>query len=109
MLVLTRKTEESVVVGGTDGLTRLLKVTVLEIRNGMVKLGFEADDTVPAHRSEVWDRITAQKWGADGVNREIPRGALAEALLRTLRNPDDSSTIEERIVAKQNHPGRRSR
>jgi carbon storage regulator CsrA len=76
MLVLSRKTEESVVVGGADGLTRLLKVTVLEIRNGIVKLGFEADDAVPVHRSEVWDRIAAQKWGADSVDREIPRSAL---------------------------------
>ena len=32
MLVLSRKNRESVVVGGADGLHRLLKVTVLDIR-----------------------------------------------------------------------------
>ena len=57
MLVLSRKTQESVVVGGSIGFEHLLKVTVLEIKNGMVRLGFEADTTVPIHRSEVWDRI----------------------------------------------------
>ena len=32
MLVLSRKNRESVVIGGSDGIHRLLKVTVLEIR-----------------------------------------------------------------------------
>ena len=59
MLVLTRKTQESVVVGGANRFERLLKVTVLEIKNGKVRLGFEADTDVPVHRLEVWERILA--------------------------------------------------
>ena len=55
MLVLSRKNQESVVVGGADGFHRLLKVTVLEIRGTNVRLGFEVDTDVPVHRSEVWD------------------------------------------------------
>lgn len=57
MLVLSRKNLESVVVGGADRLKRLVKVTVLEIKGGSVRLGFEADADVPVHRSEVWERI----------------------------------------------------
>jgi len=57
MLVLSRKTQESVVVGGSDRFERMLKVTVLEIKGGKVRLGFEADADVPVHRSEVWERI----------------------------------------------------
>ncbi len=57
MLVLSRKSRESVVVGGADGLHRLLKVTVLDIRGGKVKLGFEVDEDVPVHRWEIWQRI----------------------------------------------------
>ena len=57
MLVLSRKAQESVVVGGDDGLHRLLKVTVLGIQGTNVKLGFEVDSSVPVHRSEVWERI----------------------------------------------------
>ncbi len=57
MLVLSRKSRESVVVGGADGMHRLLKVTVLEINGGRVRLGFEADPGVPVHRWEVWERI----------------------------------------------------
>lgn len=59
MLVLTRKSQESVVVGGADRFERMLKVTVIEIRSGKVKLGFEVDASVPVHRWEVWERIRA--------------------------------------------------
>jgi carbon storage regulator len=59
MLVLSRRLKESVVVGGADRFERLLKVTVLDINGGNVRLGFEADADVPVHRSEVWERIVA--------------------------------------------------
>ncbi len=65
MLVLTRKSLESVVVGGSGGLERMLKVTVLEIKHGSVRLGFEADADIPVHRLEVWERIR----GVDGQDR----------------------------------------
>ena len=61
MLVLSRKSSETVVVGGADGTGRLLTVTVLEIGAGKVKLGFEAPGSVPVHRGEVWDRILAAR------------------------------------------------
>jgi carbon storage regulator CsrA len=59
MLVLTRKSHEAVVVGGSVGFERMLKVTVLEIDRGKVRLGFEVDKEVPVHRWEVWERICA--------------------------------------------------
>lgn len=57
MLVLSRKTQESVVVADPDGREPVLKVTVLEIDHGKVRLGFEAAKAVPIHRWEVWERI----------------------------------------------------
>lgn len=60
MLILSRKSQESVVVGGTDGFHRLLKVTVLGIYGQKVKLGFEVDADVPVHRAEVRERIVAE-------------------------------------------------
>jgi carbon storage regulator len=59
MLVLTRKSQQAVVVGGAAGFERLLKVTVLDIDGRNVKLGFEVDKEVPVHRWEVWERIQA--------------------------------------------------
>ena len=57
MLVLSRRSNESVVVGGPGAFEPLLKVTVLEIKNDRVRLGFEADAAIPVHRWEVWERI----------------------------------------------------
>jgi carbon storage regulator CsrA len=68
MLVLARKSMESVVVGGSGRFEQLLRVTVLEIKNGSVRLGFEADASIPVHRSEVWERIQNTS-GAGGALR----------------------------------------
>jgi len=57
MLVLSRRNQESVVVGGATGFERLLKVKVLEIKGEKVKLGFEVDPGIPVHRLEVLERI----------------------------------------------------
>jgi carbon storage regulator CsrA len=57
MLVLSRKSQEAVVVGGAGGFERLLKITVLEISGGRMRLGFEIDKEVPVHRWEVWERM----------------------------------------------------
>ena len=59
MLVLSRKCNESVVVGDPGGMDRTVKVTVLAIKGANVRLGFEADEGFPIHRSEVWARIRA--------------------------------------------------
>jgi carbon storage regulator len=61
MLVLSRKIQESVMVGGGGGLDRLLKVTVLEVSGGKVKLGFEVDADIPVHRLEIWERMRAER------------------------------------------------
>ena len=57
MLVLSRKNYESVVVGRDVGFEGTVKITVLEIGQGSVRLGFEANKDVPVHRAEVWERI----------------------------------------------------
>ena len=60
MLVLSRKTREVVVVGGGGGFQGLLKVTVLEVNGGRVRLGFEVHADVPVYRLELWERLCAQ-------------------------------------------------
>jgi len=70
MLVLTRKDQESVVIASANPFERMLKVTVLEIGGGKVKLGFEAPSSVLVHRSEIWERIYAS--GQSDGRRENP-------------------------------------
>jgi carbon storage regulator len=66
MLVLSRKNDQAVVIGGPDEFKIIVKVTVLEIRGDKVRLGFEGSVDVPVHREEVWARISA------GLARETP-------------------------------------
>lgn len=44
-------------IGGCDRLEQVLKVTVLDIKAGKVRLGFEAPVDIPVHRLEVWEQI----------------------------------------------------
>ena len=48
MLVLSRKLTESIRIG--DGIT----VTILEVRQGRVRLGIDAPPAVRIQRQEVW-------------------------------------------------------
>ena len=64
MLVLSRKSKESVVIGAADDLQELVRVTVLEVRGGTVKLGFAADDDVAVYREEVWERVRTESQAA---------------------------------------------
>jgi carbon storage regulator CsrA len=59
MLVLSRKSQECVIVGGSASFQRKLTVKVLEIKGEKVKLGFDVDPDVPVHRLEVYERIVA--------------------------------------------------
>jgi len=54
MLVLSRKTGEQVRIGGG------VEVTVLESRNGRVKLGFSGPIDVPIHRAELLRAMEAK-------------------------------------------------
>ena len=51
MLVLTRKLGENIRIGDN------VKITVLEVRSGQVKLGIEAPPEVKVHREEIYARI----------------------------------------------------
>lgn len=57
MLVLSRKSDQSIVVGGFDAFERTIKITILGVKNGRVEIGIEADADVPVNRLEVWEQI----------------------------------------------------
>ena len=51
MLVLTRKCEESIVIGGN------VEIKVLNIRGDQVSLGFDAPHEISIYRKEVYEAI----------------------------------------------------
>jgi carbon storage regulator len=95
MLVLTRKRGDSVAVLALETCDDPVKVTVLEITNSQVKLGFDGPREVPIHRWEVWLRIAGKerrtahpvimtkiasdKWDDDGGSPKLVKGQPAPA------------------------------
>jgi len=51
MLVLSRRADESLYIGDD------IKITILDIRGGQVRIGITAPDTIKVHREEVYQRI----------------------------------------------------
>ena len=51
MLVLSRRADESMFIGDD------IKITVLDIRGGQVRLGITAPESIKVHREEVYQRI----------------------------------------------------
>lgn len=72
MLVLSRKKNQSIVIGDQESLGFEIKIVVVEIRGDKVRLGVEAPRQVPVHRSEVAAAIlrSAQQQVAEHNQRE---------------------------------------
>ena len=56
MLVLSRKAEESMYIGDD------IKITVLDIRVGQVRIGITATQEIKIHREEVYQRIAQEEY-----------------------------------------------
>lgn len=54
MLVLSRRRNQTIVIGDADNEVR---VTVVEIRGDKIRLGIAADPEVPIHREEVHRKL----------------------------------------------------
>lgn len=75
MLVLSRKAKQHIVIGDH------VKVVVVAVQGGRVKLGFSAPANVPIHRGEVHLRRQTE-------NREAPLG------------PDVCDAVDDSIARK---------
>ena len=61
MLILTRRPQETLVVGDN------IKVQVLGVKGGQVRLGVEAPREVPVYREEIWVRMKRDRAGKGGA------------------------------------------
>lgn len=57
MLILNRRLGERLIVGDPIIAT----ISILGISGNQVRLGIEADESIPVHREEIFDKIQAEK------------------------------------------------
>ncbi len=74
MLVITRKPEQSIIIGGE------VEVVVLGVTKDGVRLGINAPRSVQVHRREVFEAIAAENRAASEAKVPVQDAA---ALLRT--------------------------
>lgn len=88
MLVLTRKSGESIRIGDD------VRIVLLDIKGHQIRLGIEAPDDVPIHREELYIKIQKQNVKA----AEVGLGAFAKIAKMMFKKdaPEYNSGIQER-------------
>jgi carbon storage regulator len=74
MLVLTRKSNQSIMIGDD------IEVSVLSIMGEKVRIGIQAPRDIPVFRKEVYLEIQQERNGATVAAAADPRGEVNEAL-----------------------------
>lgn len=69
MLALSRKANESIIIGND------IEITILEVKGEQVKIGINAPKSVPVYREEVYEQI-----------KEANKEAAADAVQENLKN-----------------------
>ncbi len=62
MLILTRKFGENIRIGDK------IKIIILDVKGGQVKLGIEAPPNIAVHREEIYERIREENRRASGIS-----------------------------------------
>lgn len=70
LLVLTRKRNQSIIIGDD------IEITVVEVRGDQVRLGVQAPRRVSVHRREVYDEIREANRAALATSRHALPGVL---------------------------------
>ena len=69
MLVLTRRVGEGITIGTN------IRVVVVEIKGGQVRLGIEAPSSISIHRDEIYAKVREENKKA-ATTSEVPLDAL---------------------------------
>jgi len=72
MLILTRRTGETVMIGNE------VTLTVLGVKGNQVRIGINAPKNVPVHREEIYERIKRELSGGE-ANGNVADGNVPDA------------------------------
>jgi carbon storage regulator len=67
MLILTRKFGENIRIGDN------IKIVILDVKGGQVKLGIDAPANIAVHREEIYERIREENRRASGISAKALR------------------------------------
>lgn len=84
MLVLTRKRDESIMIGDD------IKIIIVDVRGDQVKLGIDAPRHIPVHREEVYKEIQEENRRA-ALKQTPDLSALDRVLRQPTNRPGDDS------------------
>jgi len=87
MLILTRKTGESIQIGDQ------IRIKIIDVNRQFVKVGIEAPRSVKVHREEIWERIREENIKAGALPSLDLSGAAR--LLKTIDPRKDSGEESE--------------
>jgi carbon storage regulator len=65
MLVLSRKKDETIMIGDN------VEITIVDVRGDKVRLGITAPKSIPVHRREVYDAIQREKKAAAESQKHV--------------------------------------
>ena len=88
MLILTRKLGENIRIGDD------VRIIVLDIKGGQVKLGIDAPPDVPVHREEIYEKIRDENRRASGISADAVR-EVAEVFRKNRRSKKNAEEPTE--------------
>ena len=83
MLVLTRKIDESIIIGDN------IKIIVVDIRGDQVKIGIDAPREISVHREEIYKEIQAENLRAAMSSRAVSLDKIADMIKKGEEQQED--------------------
>jgi carbon storage regulator len=95
MLILTRRIGETLVIGEGDNQ---VKLTVLSVKGGQVRVGIDAPKTVSVHRKEIYDKIVTGVAPTPTTTSSVDTPKVKVKSKKVIQRPDVDADDDDTVV-----------